>query len=333
MQGPYLHSIRAGLVWLYGYLFPLETSLEMEKSDIIDIIIPAHNEELYLGGLLGRLKDYGFPSNCITVVDVCSKDKTKEIAVSHGVNIVSLSAKACPSVARNIGVKATDREVLVFLDADILVTASWVEYLGKLSIGQSSIYGDTYNLSLNPGWIERYWFTELLDRKKSYINGGNLLMSRSVFEKIGGFDETLETGEDVDFSEKARKLGIEIQFEKDLYVHHEGNPKGMSSFVRREKWHGAGDLRTIRDFITSTVAVASALFVLLHLVVITLLLFAPYLGLALISAIPALCMLVVVLKFGLKRPIKFLLLSLICYLYLLGRSFSIFAKVKKTIVK
>ncbi|WP_320821912.1 glycosyltransferase [Reinekea sp.] len=293
----------------------------------VSIIIPAHNEERFLSGLLDSLQVFNIPMSSVTVVDVCSIDRTSKIALDYRVNLISLSRKATPSQARNIGANNTQGNTLIFLDADVLVTKDWFDFLSEIDISHSSIYGDTYHLSIEPCWIENIWFTEMLLKKKNYINGGNLVVKRSLFRSLNGFDENLETGEDVDFCRRTRELGNEVELRSELKVHHEGNPKSIKAFILREKWHGKGDLVNLKSFLSSPVALGSVVFLCLHIVSLIVFFIDPTAGISSLLVIPILCVTIVMLKFNPKTP-RILGLTLICYFYLFGRAASLLVRLR-----
>jgi glycosyltransferase involved in cell wall biosynthesis len=228
------------------------------------IIIPAHNEAKHLPNLLdsiGRTIDYGVE---VIIVDNGSSDHTADIAKQFSCRVVQTNKKYFPSVARNIGANSCNSDLLVFLDADIIVTDSWAKELRRLASDSDftdfpTITGDSYHMSLHPSWLEKYWFEPLRRRKTNYINGGNIIVCRKTFEEIGGFNQILETGEDVDFCERARRHGIRIIFNPLLIVHHEGFPQNLKHFFRREKWHGKGDFSSFQYFKKSRVAHISVL--------------------------------------------------------------------------
>lgn len=235
---------------------------------MISIIVPAHNEKHFLPGLFQSLKThYPHPLE-IVVVDNGSSDGTSTIASDFGCKLVSLDQKVFPSVARNIGVANSSGDLLVFLDADVEVTAQWGDELfrrqGEITQGGKIITGDQYHISKSPSWIERYWFKPLRSKQPSYINGGNLLTNRATFNAIDGFDEALETGEDVDFCKRAVSAGARMIINTQFVALHEGYPKTIRRFVKRERWHGVGDFQSLRTVIASKVAVATVVFLLLN---------------------------------------------------------------------
>ena len=179
---------------------------------VISVIIPAHNEQRFLPGLLDSLREHLEVDVEIVVVDCGSTDNTADVARRYPCKLIRNDKKQTPSTTRNIGVEAASGQILVFLDADVVVTACWGARLTELarSSGVQAgrfVTGDQYHISKEPAWIERFWFEPLRKVPKDYINGGNLITTRLLFDEVGGFDTRLETGEDVDFCHRAVAMG------------------------------------------------------------------------------------------------------------------------------
>src|SRR5215469_7075322 len=83
----------------------------------ISIIIPAHNEEDYLGATLNGLNGEDYPEFEIVVIANGCRDRTADVAQGRCHRLVALSQKNL-GVARNLGARMATGELLVFLDAD-----------------------------------------------------------------------------------------------------------------------------------------------------------------------------------------------------------------------
>lgn len=314
--------------------------VEVKNSCPVSIVIPAYNEGHFIGGLLDSIRTYLDSVPQIIVVDNGSHDDTVSVAEKSGVQLIRLDKKTFPSIARNVGARYAEQEILIFLDADVEITSAWGRALQNL-IETSDIQdrliitGATYHVSKAPSWIENYWFQPLRSKKKSYINGGNIVTNRKTFNLLEGFDKNKETGEDVDFCERASLAGVEVITDERLIVHHEGFPKKMSGFLARERWHGKQDFSSLKSLISSKIALGTLGFAGLHSVLLVqLLLFAFGVGsvgfiVLTLSAVLALCVLRVRLDFGRVDIVHSAYSSFISYLYFLGRSLSLLDAIKK----
>jgi glycosyltransferase involved in cell wall biosynthesis len=89
----------------------------------VSIIIPTYNEEEYLPNLLTSIQRQGYDDLEVIIADAHSMDKTIEIAESFGCKIVP---GGLPAVGRNNGAKAASGELLLFLDADSVLTNNYI---------------------------------------------------------------------------------------------------------------------------------------------------------------------------------------------------------------
>ncbi|MBL8272027.1 glycosyltransferase family 2 protein [Steroidobacter sp.] len=234
----------------------------------ISIIITAFNEERDLPVLLASLASLrGDPAFEIIVVDNGSTDGTANRAWVGGAKVVSIE-RSKVGAGRNAGVKASRGSILAFLDADVIATEQWIASIRALAdhARESVITGDVYDIVEQPSWIERHWFGSLYARgAQSYLNGGNLIIARADFAKVGGFDEDMVSGEDVEFCMRAADAGIRVSPDRNLRVLHQGYPSTAKQFINREAWHGRSDFASMRSFLASPVAITAAMFAVLHL--------------------------------------------------------------------
>lgn len=229
----------------------------VQQNYDISFVIPAFNEEQYLDATLSSI--YAAVSDHIPfeiiVVDNGSADRTRNIAKNHGARVLE-KPQCAISAVRNLGASVAEGDILVFLDADVLLTASWgvaipatIEQLRKTP---QVITGSMCGLGKHPRWIEKCWWGSRLKRSSvKYINSGHMIMPRPTFETLDGFNENLRTGEDPELCMRARAAGISIVNNPLLKVHHEGYPKTIPAFFKRERWHGAGGVSSLRDLIIS----------------------------------------------------------------------------------
>lgn len=175
----------------------------------ISVVIPTLNEEALMPRLLGDLQQQTFGNYEIIVADAGSSDRTQEIAREHGAIVV---AGGRPAVGRNNGAKVAHGAFLFFLDADVRVP---VTFLGDAYSEIEERYLDLATcevvpLSENPADKLLHDFAnfaiKLWQFSEPHASGCCILVSKRLFRHTGGFDETLQMGEDHDFVKRASQF-------------------------------------------------------------------------------------------------------------------------------
>jgi cellulose synthase/poly-beta-1,6-N-acetylglucosamine synthase-like glycosyltransferase len=80
-------------------------------------------------------------------------------------------------------------------------------------------------------------------RPTDWLGSGNLVVRRSAFEAIGGFDTSLETCEDVDLCQRLVSRGGRIMAVDEMVNVHHGDPRTLSALFLGELWRGRDNLR------------------------------------------------------------------------------------------
>ena len=117
---------------------------------MISFIIPAYNEELYVRSSIASvhrsIKDKNLPYEIIVVND-SSSDSTAEVASEAGATVIEAECRQLGKV-RNVGASHAKGDLLIFLDADTMVTkAVMSEVLDNMSEYKAgNAYGDYYDL-------------------------------------------------------------------------------------------------------------------------------------------------------------------------------------------
>ncbi|MBM4240519.1 MAG: glycosyltransferase [Euryarchaeota archaeon] len=177
----------------------------------LSIIIPTYNEEQYLPKLLKSIKSQDFTDHEVIVADAGSKDGTREIAESYGCNVVE---GGLPAVGRNNGVKISRGEYLLFLDSDVVLTDGYLESALEEFKDNDLGIAITQIIPLSDRKIDKIlhnfanFFMKSVESIKPHGAGCyGILTKKSLHNKIDGFDETLDFGEDSDYIERIGKLG------------------------------------------------------------------------------------------------------------------------------
>lgn len=237
-------------------------------SVVISFVIPALNEEENIGATLDSIESYCQHPHQVVVVDHGSADSTRDIASAKGAMVLRHVGGTIGGL-RNLGVSKALGAVVVFIDADVLLTESWKNHINetveRVLAGEKLVTGSHCSPPSGNNWLHRFWFSGLAtDPRNTHLGTGHMIVSRQGFLDLHGFDPALKTGEDYEFCVRAVDSGYRIENQRALVVLHKDFPSNLLSFMRRECWHGRSDFESFSAFLKSKVAIATAVFLLLH---------------------------------------------------------------------
>jgi glycosyltransferase involved in cell wall biosynthesis len=208
-----------------SWFAPRETT---PATSMISVIIPAHNEEGYLGATLAALHRQNYGRFEIIVIANGCDDRTADVARGHCHRLIVLSQKSL-GVARNLGARLARGELLVFLDADTLLDPTGLrhiaaEFPAETAAGTVRGVPDARNLK----YRLMYGLKNLVHRTSLHQgSSGVILCWRKHFMQTGGFDEGLEVREN---SELIRRL---MRFGKYRYIQKVNATTSMRRYHRR----------------------------------------------------------------------------------------------------
>lgn len=189
---------------------------------LFSLVIPTLNEEKYLPRLLRCLRKQTLRDFETIVVDGGSTDKTVEVALTYADKVIVEESNQAK--ARNLGAKVSTGKYLVFLDADAAIDADFLEKAKELFEEHDRrrvkcILGRPEPIEHTKLGRAAFAFGWLLCKLKATFPGYmGILIERSVFEKIGGFNPDLAYGEDLDLIIRASRL-TKILYPRDLVVY------------------------------------------------------------------------------------------------------------------
>lgn len=230
---------------------------------VLSVIIPTLNEGENIKQTLSIIRrQLSNIDHEIIVSDNGSDDDTVAQALAGGAQVTVNPAVTIGGL-RNQGVRISTGAFLIFFDADVHPGPGWLSQLAThfdLHDPEAQIItGSRCRSSQSTNFLTRYWFERMPDSGASYINSGHLITTRVVFDRLQGFDDRLHTGEDYDFCQRARAIGISIQPDPSLVAFHRHYPTTLSAFIGREIWHGRSDMASWRGFLGSTVAIVATI--------------------------------------------------------------------------
>jgi glycosyltransferase involved in cell wall biosynthesis len=178
----------------------------------LSIVVPAFNEERLLPAALASIRAAAgaFEGRCdweLVVCDNNSTDATAEIARAAGARVVFEPHNQIAR-ARNSGAAAATGDWLVFVDADSTPGAGlFADVLaqidgGEVLAGGSTIAADSSLLVVR--FMVHVW--NGVSRAMRWAAGSFIFCETAAFRELGGFDEALYASEELDLSQRLKRL-------------------------------------------------------------------------------------------------------------------------------
>ncbi|OQP48862.1 hypothetical protein A4D02_07240 [Niastella koreensis] len=244
-----------------AHTFEIEEITSFDKIEFpvfdqpkVSIIIPAYDGwQMNYRCLRSIFKNTHGVSYEVIFADDGSSDETANIT-EYIKNVVLIRNPANLGFLKNCNnaTKFAKGEYILFLNNDTEVTTGWLHSLTQLMdkdhtigiTGSKLIYPDgrlqeaggifwqdasawNYGHKRNPGAPE-YTYVKEVD----YISGASLMIRKSVWDKIGGFDERYSPAycEDADLAFEVRKMGLKVVYQPlSVVIHHEGFSHGSDN--------------------------------------------------------------------------------------------------------
>ena len=197
----------------------------------VSVVIPVFNAARTLELCLEALAHSPIaPLECL-VVDDASTDDSVAVARKFGSRVISTDQRSGPARARNLGAAHAQGDVVLFLDADVRMHPDTLErviaYFEK-NTELDGVIGSYDDSPSAPTFISQYrnllhCFTHRASRQRaSTFWCGCGAIRRSVFLRLGGFDERFDRSsiEDIEFGARLTSRGGRILLDPKIQVQH-----------------------------------------------------------------------------------------------------------------
>tara|TARA_R110002050_G_scaffold300276_1_gene468468 strand:+ start:41121 stop:42059 length:939 start_codon:yes stop_codon:yes gene_type:complete len=187
--------------------------MNSNNKPFFSVVIPLYNKEDYIEDTLKSVLNQTFQDFEIIIVNDGSTDRSLETVKSFSDKkiIILNQENRGLSASRNIGIKTSKSKFIAFLDADDLWMENFLETIYWLINKHSDYYIFATNVKfLTPQKKPDLIVTKLDTNYKSIItnyfkppncvlNFSSFVTNKTVFEKVGYFNETINYGEEDDF--------------------------------------------------------------------------------------------------------------------------------------
>ncbi len=234
-----------------GAIHPIVEPDPTPPFDRVTVVIPTHGERhVELSGLVDDLRRQGFDE--VVVVDDGARFP---LAPIEGALVIRRDTSGGPAAARNTGASTSNRDIILFLDADVRPTPGFVSTLwphfddertavvtpriastpGDGIVAAYEVDSSPLDLGVEPARVRP-------NTRVSYVPAAALAVRRSVFDELGGFDDDLRFGEDVDFVWRVVATERVVRYEPASIVRHAPRTS-ISSLARQRFGYGSAAAR------------------------------------------------------------------------------------------
>jgi len=199
---------------------------------LISVMIPVYNGEAYLGEAIDSVLAQSYRPIEVIVVDDGSDDASGEVACRYGDAVrYQRQPRAGNGAARNRAVALATGDLFTFLDADDRLVPGALERLAdvlRVDPSLQAVYGHVREFvspDLDADALAR--LRPPIDRIAGCLPT-NMLMRRQAFLRVGEFSTGLRVGVTVDWSARAKELGMattvldDVLFERRLHASNNG---------------------------------------------------------------------------------------------------------------
>lgn len=193
------------------------------------ICIPTLNEEKYISGILGCLEKQTFKDFEVIVADGDSKDDTEQEVLKFSDKYPLRFLKSPQrgvSSQRNFAAKNAVNDYIIFFDADVMIENDFLEKINNYLEKQDIDILTTWNKPISGKPVDEFiylfmniFMLELIKKKNPGAVGVFICVKKSSFEKIGGFREKINFGEDFDLAKRLHDSGFTYALLKKPKIH------------------------------------------------------------------------------------------------------------------
>lgn len=205
----------------------------MNKNPFVSVIVPVYNDPIRLAVCLNALESQTYPQDKyeVIVVDNNSKESLDKVVSQYPHAILTAEKKPSSYAARNKGISLAKGEILAFTDSDCIPLNNWIENGVRAIVSIQNIGLIAGEIDIfpkdkdNPTMVELYEMVLPYDQSKSVQNynygaTANVFALRELFDKVGGFNETLKSGGDFEWGNRVYKAGYKVVYRNDVCIKH-----------------------------------------------------------------------------------------------------------------
>jgi glycosyltransferase involved in cell wall biosynthesis len=205
------------------------------SDGLVSFVITTRNSRGTLKQCLESVNAQTYRNIEVIVIDNYSTDGTAEIAAE----LADVFATGGPerSAQRNLGAKLSAGEFVLFVDADMELTAKVTEDCMSRAGDCDAII--VPEITIGEGLVAEIRALERACYLGSYLFEAARFVRKSVFKSVGGFDVRLTGLEDYDFEAKLEERGCAVGHAAEP-IHHIERNLDLGLYLRKRAYYSAG---------------------------------------------------------------------------------------------
>jgi GT2 family glycosyltransferase len=211
----------------------------MPATPEISVVVPSHNRPVRLRWLLNALEEQTLERDRFEVVVVHdSGAETAALLETHPVQPRAIELAPCGAARkRNAGWRAARSPLVAFTDDDCRPPADWIEGAVRAAarhpgaVVQGATMPDPDEVALEAAAPHTH--TQRIVPPSHAAQTCNIVYPRDALERLDGFVEGLESGDDTDLAARAqRELGVDYVGAREVLTWHAVEPMSLRQTLR-----------------------------------------------------------------------------------------------------
>lgn len=206
----------------------------MTSQPLVTVIVPTKNSARTLAACLASVRAQTHAAVELIVVDhPDSTDATREIAARYADTVLVQGPERCSQ--RNAGAKAAKGEYVAFIDSDMTLSPGVIAEC----VERVSAAGTVAVVIPEESFGDGFW-AQCKRLERSFYVGVEWMEAarffrREAFDAVGGYDESLVSGEDWDLARRAGALGNTARCSAKI-MHDEGS-LSLQATLRKKRYY------------------------------------------------------------------------------------------------
>jgi GT2 family glycosyltransferase len=214
----------------------------------VDVVVPFAGDEAAAAETLEAIAVLAPRATSVTLVDNSREGSAAALEAQAGVDVLRAAEIQGSYYARNAGAGATRAPWLLFVDSDCLPPADLIErYLAPEPAPATGIVAGGVRSAEGASFAARYAADRGHIDEGFHIAHGphpagvtaNLLVRRAAFEDVGGFEQGVRSGADVDFCWRVQEAGWVLEHRPSATLRHR-HPDDVPRLLAKARRHAAG---------------------------------------------------------------------------------------------